>query len=83
NPTGKTAYIPLATNAVRMGTLVARNLVQPTIAYMGTQGTSGIKIYEDNIAGTGMTEAAAMDEGMTVEAVTIEDSYRPEFMPTS
>ncbi|MBE0337584.1 FAD-dependent oxidoreductase [Paenibacillus sp. 23TSA30-6] len=83
NPTGKSAYIPLATNAVRMGTLVARNLVQPTIAYMGTQGTSGIKIYEDNIAGTGMTEAAATDEGMAVEAVTIEDSYRPEFMPTS
>jgi NADPH-dependent 2,4-dienoyl-CoA reductase/sulfur reductase-like enzyme len=83
NPTGKTAYIPLATNAVRMGTLVARNLVQPTIAYMGTQGTSGIKIYENNIAGTGLTEAAAADEGMTVEAVTIEDSYRPEFMPSA
>lgn len=83
NPTGKMAYIPLATNAVRMGTLVARNLVQPTTAYMGTQGTSGIKIYEDNIAGTGLTEAAAADEGISVEVVTIEDNYRPEFMPTS
>ncbi|MFM9282414.1 FAD-dependent oxidoreductase [Paenibacillus jiagnxiensis] len=83
NPTGKNAYIPLATNAVRMGTLIARNLMQPTIPYMGTQGTSGIKIYEQNIAGTGLTETAAKDEGMQVEAVTIEDSYRPEFMPTA
>src|SRR5690606_18239218 len=30
NPTGAHAYIPLATNAVRMGTLVARNLMAPT-----------------------------------------------------
>ncbi|MNO35274.1 NADH oxidase [compost metagenome] len=82
NPTGKNAYIPLATNAVRMGTLVARNLVSPTIAYMGTQGTSGIKIYEDNIAGTGLTEDAAKAEGMDVESVLLTDNYRPEFMPT-
>lgn len=82
NPTGKHAYIPLATNAVRMGTLVARNLVAPTVKYMGTQGTSGIKIYEDNIAGTGLTEAAAKEAGLEAEAVFITDNYRPEFMPT-
>ncbi|WP_322906432.1 FAD-dependent oxidoreductase [Paenibacillus sp. SGZ-1009] len=82
NPTGQHAYIPLATNAVRMGTLVARNLVQPTTEYMGTQGTSGIKIYEDNIAATGMTETAARMAGLDVETSTIEDHYRPEFMPT-
>ncbi|MBW4082192.1 FAD-dependent oxidoreductase [Paenibacillus sp. S150] len=82
NPTGKKAYIPLATNAVRMGTLVARNLVSPTIPYMGTQGTSGIKIYEDNIAGTGLTAEAAKAEGMDAESVMLIDNYRPEFMPT-
>lgn len=82
NPTQKHAYIPLATNAVRMGTLVARNLIAPTVKYMGTQGTSGIKIYEDNIAATGMTEVSAKDAGMEVEAVMVNDNYRPEFMPT-
>lgn len=83
NPIRQHAYIPLATNAVRMGMLVARNLMNPTMAYMGTQGTSGIKIYEQNIAGTGLTEAAAAAAGLDVEAVTIEDHYRPEFMPTA
>ncbi|MNI05329.1 NADH oxidase [compost metagenome] len=82
NPTGKHAYIPLATNAVRMGTLVARNLVTPTIKYMGTQGTSGIKIFDYNIASTGLTEQAALDAGMIVKSITIDDNYRPEFMPT-
>jgi len=82
NPTGKDAYIPLATNAVRMGALIARNLLKPTVRYMGTQGTSGIKIYDYHIASTGMTEQAALDAGMIVKSVTINDNYRPEFMPT-
>lgn len=82
NPTGEDRYIPLATNAVRMGTLVARNIKKPTIKYMGTQGTSGIKIYEQCIASTGLTEEGAKLAGIECEASTIEDNYRPEFMPT-
>jgi NADPH-dependent 2,4-dienoyl-CoA reductase/sulfur reductase-like enzyme len=82
NPTGKHEYIPLATNAVRMGTLVARNLVKPTTRYLGTQATSGIKIYEYNIAATGLTEEGAKAAGFEVKAVTINENYRPEFMPT-
>lgn len=82
NPTGKTEYIPLATNAVRMGTLVARNLVKPVMKHPGTQGTSGIKIYDLNIASTGLTEATAKSSGIEVKTVTIKENYRPEFMPT-
>ena len=82
NPTGKHQYIPLATNAVRMGTLIARNLVQPTIKYMGTQATSGIKIYELNCAATGLTEGLAKAMNLDVNTVTVKDNYRPEFMPT-
>ncbi|WP_438431201.1 FAD-dependent oxidoreductase [Gorillibacterium sp. sgz500922] len=83
NPTGKAAYIPLATNAVRMGTLVARNLMGPSIPHPGTQGTSGIKIYRDNIAATGLTEEAAREEGLDAASSLYRDHYRPEFMPTS
>lgn len=82
NPTGQHAYIPLATNAVRMGTLVAKNLISPTVKYLGTQGTSGIKIYDYHIASTGLTETGAIAAGMNVKNVTIIDNYRPEFMPT-
>lgn len=83
NPAGDKRYIPLATNAVRMGTLVAKNLVEPKLKYMGTQGTSGIKIYDYNIASTGMTEEVARaTTDKNIEAVIITDNYRPEFMPT-
>ncbi|EKY24620.1 FAD-dependent oxidoreductase [Clostridium celatum] len=83
NPAHDTRYIPLATNAVRMGTLVARNIVKPTLKYMGTQGTSGIKIYEKCIASTGLTEEVAKaTTKMNVASVSLTDNYRPEFMPT-
>lgn len=83
NPADDTRYIPLATNAVRMGTLVAQNIVKPTLKYMGTQGTSGIKIYEKCIASTGLTEDVAKSTtSLNAEAVIVTDNYRPEFMPT-
>ena len=81
NPTGKKEYIPLATNAVRMGYLVAKNLKEPTLKYIGTQGTSGIKIYDYCISSTGMTEESARNQGKDIKTVTIEDTDRPEFMP--
>lgn len=83
NPSGDERYIPLATNAVRMGTLIARNIEKPTLKYMGTQGTSGIKIYDKCIASTGLTEESAVKTaGMEVDSAIITDNYRPEFMPT-
>ena len=83
NPANENRYIPLATNAVRMGTLVAKNLVKPTLKYMGTQGTSGIKIYDLCIASTGLTEEVAKSTtSLNVASVTAIDNYRPEFMPT-
>ncbi|WP_214756779.1 MULTISPECIES: FAD-dependent oxidoreductase [unclassified Exiguobacterium] len=83
NPARTHAYIPLATNAVRMGTLVAENLIAPRVRYQGTQGTSGLRLYDWNIASSGLTEEAAGLFGLDVESVMIEDAYRPEFMPTA
>lgn len=83
NPTGEHRYIPLATNAIRMGTLVAKNLLGPSIKYLGTQATSGIKIYDYSLAATGLTEESAKDAGKNVTTSTITENYRPEFMPTT
>ena len=83
NPAEDIRYIPLATNAVRMGTLTALNINGPKIRYMGTQGTSGIKIYDYSIASTGLTEESAKaTTDYNVDSVLVTDNYRPEFMPT-
>jgi len=81
NPTGENAYIPLATNAVRMGTLVGHNIIEPTIRYMGTQGTSGLHLFDYSMASTGLTEKAALRAGKNVKTITIKENNRPEFMP--
>ncbi|MDR1651876.1 MAG: FAD-dependent oxidoreductase, partial [Synergistaceae bacterium] len=75
-------YIPLATNAVRMGMLAARNLKGNTTKYIGTQATSGIKIYDLCIASTGLSEETARKAGFDVMSVTYSDNFRPEFMPS-
>ncbi|MDU7362455.1 FAD-dependent oxidoreductase [Clostridium sp.] len=83
NPAKDSRYIPLATNAVRMGMLIARNIKEPTLRYMGTQGTSGIKIYDECIASTGLTEEVAkLTTNFEVESVILREKNRPEFMPT-
>ena len=82
NPTKESKYIPLATNAVRMGTLVGLNIKGPNVKYVGTQGTSGIKIYNWSISSTGLTEGVAKDAGINYGTVTVIDNNRPEFMPT-
>jgi len=81
NPSESKEYIPLATNAVRMGTLVAHNLLKPKLKHPGTQGTSAIKIYENNFASTGLTLTAAIEKELPAESVLIDENYRPEFMP--
>lgn len=83
NPAKDNRYIPLATNAIRMGMLIARNIEKPSLKYMGTQGTSGIKIYDVCIASTGLTEASVKaTTNLDVDSVTIHENNRPEFMPT-
>ncbi|RLK64198.1 NADH oxidase [Atopobacter sp. AH10] len=83
NPNNGHAYIPLATNAVRMGFLVGKNIVGEKMKYRGTQATSGLYLYGYNIGATGVTEASAREYGLDVDSVYLEDNYRPEFMPST
>lgn len=83
NPSGTKNYIPLATNAVRQGMLVGYNLEKETLAYRGTQGTSGLYLFGWKIGSTGVTLESAELNGLDVQATVFEDNYRPEFMPTT
>ncbi|MFD1465390.1 FAD-dependent oxidoreductase [Lapidilactobacillus mulanensis] len=83
NPTGKTAYIPLATNAVRQGKLAAINLFGHTQKYMGTQGTSAMSLFNHTLASTGLTLHHAQAAGFNAASVTYHDNYRPDYMPTT
>ncbi|WP_057896441.1 FAD-dependent oxidoreductase [Liquorilactobacillus oeni] len=83
NPTEKPAYIPLATNAIRQGILVGKNLFAPRVRSIGTQATSGLVLFGISLCSTGLTAAAAKEQGIEAAQVILEDNYRPEFMPTT
>ncbi|MDV3198031.1 MAG: NADH oxidase, partial [Candidatus Phytoplasma australasiaticum] len=81
NPLMDYKYIPLATNAVKTGTIVGLNIKENRIAFSGVQGTSAIKIYELNIASTGITEYVASQLKLNYDVEVIKDADKPEFMP--
>lgn len=83
NPNGGHAYIPLATNAVRMGSLAGKNIKSDKVKYRGTQSTSGLHLFGWNIGSTGVNEGSAKHFDLDVRTVFVEDNYRPEFMPTT
>ena len=83
NPTGKDAYTPLATNAVRQGKLVGINLFGNKVRYMGTQATSALRLYDHTLACSGMTQERALQHGFDAAAADLTIDYRPNFMPTT
>jgi len=74
-------YIPLATNAVRMGTIIAYNLFENRMRYRGTQGTSGVKVFSYNVATSGLNELLAKEKGIEYDVLYAFENNRPEFMP--
>lgn len=83
NPLGDYDYIPLATNSVRQALLIGPNAEQATQAYMGTQATSAVQLYDISIAASGCTKAGADARGIKAVSTTLVDNYRPEFMLTT
>ena len=83
NPTDTDRYIPLATNAVRQGTIAGVNVFGNKMKYMGTQSTTGLHLFGNTMVCTGLTYHKAKEFGIDADSITIEDNYRPEFMPTT
>ncbi|APU72055.1 FAD-dependent oxidoreductase [Companilactobacillus crustorum] len=80
NPTNDDQYIPLATNSVRQGILVGKNIEKDTMAYMGTQASSAVELFGRTYAASGLTKVHADVLNKRVAEVSMEDNYRPEFM---
>jgi NADPH-dependent 2,4-dienoyl-CoA reductase/sulfur reductase-like enzyme len=79
-PTGGKSYLPLATNAVRTGAIIAANLKEDKAMHPGTNATSSVKVFGHHISTTGLTLKAALNEGINATSVTSEDSHLFEFV---
>lgn len=83
NPTLNSKYIPLASHAIRQGALAGANILNPRIKTMGTQATTGMLVFGNTVASTGLTLHEALHENFDAQEVFFESNYRPDFMPTN
>lgn len=81
-------YLPLATGANKMGRLIGSNIVADEadqVAYIGSLGSSSIKVGEYEAGGTGLTEEQAKALDMNYKTVFVKtvnhSNYYPEQEP--
>jgi NADPH-dependent 2,4-dienoyl-CoA reductase/sulfur reductase-like enzyme len=74
------AYIALATNAVRSGVVAGHNACGTSIESPGVQGSNGICIYDYKMASTGLNLKAAEKAGFTPLYTQFEDTQKMGFI---
>ena len=79
--TGQGCFIPLGSTANKQGRVVANNICGIPDTYPGVVGSSVCKVFEFNVARTGLTEKQAVEMGYDVEFCLTPAPDKPHFMP--
>lgn len=78
---GQRAWIPLALRANRAGWAVADHLCGKPVELPGVAGTAVFKVFDLQVARTGLTESEAVAAGFQPESVTISTGSRSHIYP--
>lgn len=78
---GNDAVIALAGPANKQGRIAADNICGGDSRYMGSMGSSIIKIFDLTVAGTGLTEKAAAAAGLDYESVVLSPASHAGYYP--
>lgn len=81
--TGKRVWIPLALRANRAGWAVADNVCGKQVHLDGVAGTSVFKVFDLQVARTGLTVHEAFDQGFEPVSVTVKSRSRAHAHPGS
>lgn len=79
--TGERVWIPLALRANRAGWAVADHLCGRPVSLQGVAGTSVFKVFDMEVARTGLTEQEAAVSGFDPAVITIKASSKAHAMP--
>jgi len=80
NALEQSAYIALATNAVRSGVVAGHNVCGTPLESAGVQGSNGICIYGYKMVSTGLNLKAAEKAGFSPLYTQWEDTQKPAFI---
>lgn len=79
--TGENTYSPMGSTANKTGRLVVANLLAPTEAFPGVQGTTIVRLFEYAAARTGLSTDEAKAAGYEVETVLVPTPDRAHYYP--
>lgn len=75
------SYIPLGTNANKCGRIAGENIAGNHVKYTGTLGSAAVKVFDLEIARTGMSEKDAQDLAVDFTTVFVKSNDRPKYYP--
>lgn len=79
--TGRDALISLAGPANKQGRIIADNICGGDSRYLGSQGSSVIKIFDMTAATTGINEGSARSTGLDVDTVILSPMSHAGYYP--
>jgi NADPH-dependent 2,4-dienoyl-CoA reductase/sulfur reductase-like enzyme/rhodanese-related sulfurtransferase len=81
--TGKPCFVPLGSTANKQGRVAAINIGGGLDHFPGVLGSTVCKVFDFCVARTGLTEAAARQEGYEIVTALVPDFDRAHYMPGS
>jgi NADPH-dependent 2,4-dienoyl-CoA reductase/sulfur reductase-like enzyme/rhodanese-related sulfurtransferase len=78
---GHDTYSPMGSTANKTGRLVVANLFEKKASFAGVQGTAIVKLFDCNVARTGISEVDAIKAGFDIETVIVPTPDRAHYYP--
>jgi NADPH-dependent 2,4-dienoyl-CoA reductase/sulfur reductase-like enzyme len=79
--TGKPTYVPLGTTANKQGRVAGENAAGGDAIFAGIVGTAAVKVFDLEVARTGLTEAQAREEGFDAISTVVHFSSHAGYYP--
>jgi NADPH-dependent 2,4-dienoyl-CoA reductase/sulfur reductase-like enzyme len=79
--TGKATYLPLGTTANKQGRVAGENAVGGSATFAGVVGSSAVKVFDLEVARTGLSEEQAKAHGFDAVSATGQFPSRARFYP--
>lgn len=79
--TGEPMWIPLGSTANRQGRVIGINAAGGAETFPGVMGTGIFRVFDLNVARTGLSERELVDRGFDFEAAVVPVSDLPHYMP--
>jgi NADPH-dependent 2,4-dienoyl-CoA reductase/sulfur reductase-like enzyme/rhodanese-related sulfurtransferase len=78
--TGKPTWVPLGSTANKHGRVIGTNITGGNATFKGILGTGIFRVFDLNVARTGITETEAKQEGYDYEAAIVPGGDKPHYM---